>query len=160
MAAHDAHGVVAEAHIQTIGHTDKVARIEEHLAIHLRSVECSLDVDVALAIAFETEQLIGNETVDQRDGQPVERQDGIDGILAVGIVGAVDGTHLLSLHFERTIDEVRPVVERHIDKLGAKVAHVVSFVGELLDVHRRRHGEVLFVLNIVIVAVDKTGNIG
>ena len=137
VATHDAHRVVAEAHVDAVGDADHVAGIEEYLAVDFRTLQRTLDAQVAFTVAFETKELVGYETVDKRHGQALERKHHVDGIFPVGGVGARNGAHLLSFHRQCAVDEVRTVFQRHVHELRAEVAHGIALVGHLVDCHRR-----------------------
>ncbi len=106
MTAYDTHRVVTEAQVHTIGYAHQMTGVEEHLSIHPRFVERALNGQLAFAIPLEAEELIGNETVDERDGQSDEVHHQVHILLTLRLVGTRDCSHLHPFHGQCSIHEV------------------------------------------------------
>ena len=65
VATHNTHRIVVEAQFHTIRYADKVCRVEEHLAVYLGLFNVSLHCQRALAGSLESNELLGNKSVNQ-----------------------------------------------------------------------------------------------
>ena len=117
MTAHDAHRFVAEAERHAIGLAHQITAVEVDLSVHLRAVERTLHREVAFGITLETDYLVGNETVGQRERKVLQRQSGVEVALSLRIIGTDNGAHLGLVLEENSIHIVGAVSLRDIHKL-------------------------------------------
>ena len=97
-AALDGHGVVVKAQAHTVGLAHHIGGVEVDFAIDDRSRQRSLHRHASFAVALEADDLIRDETVDERERHAgeVERRIEISLIVALVAIGAADGSYLLS----------------------------------------------------------------
>ena len=164
VGAHDAHGVIVEAHAHAVGHADQVGRVEVDFAVDVGRVGGALDGQLAFAVALQTYQLVGNEAVGYRQREACHREGGIDSarVLTVGVGGerTLQQSELLIVEQETGLDGVATVLTLHVDELAADIADGSSLVGHLLDGHIRHDGDMLLAVHHdVVVAVELTAQV-
>ena len=65
MRAYDTDGVVIKPHANAVGDTDEIGRIDIHFPIDIGMNQTAMNVEGAIAVTFQTDDLIRNETVDE-----------------------------------------------------------------------------------------------
>ena len=85
IASFDSYRVVREAHLHAVGIAEDVARIQEHLSIHLRCTQRTFHIQFSFCEAAESEQLLWNESVCQCQRHAAQRQ----GSIEISIAGRV-----------------------------------------------------------------------
>ena len=138
LAAHHAHGVVAEAQLHAVRHAHHICRVEIYLSVHLRLIYRSLHGHLSVGIAFEAEELLRDESVDERKRHVVERHRGINHSLARRCVCTYECSHLVAIAEEHGVNVVTAVGARHINEFSAHIAHITTLVCHLVDGERRR----------------------
>ena len=84
---------------------------------------------------------------------------GIQVACPFGTIGTLHGGYLLTFIIENAIDIVRAITLRHIDELGADIAHRTLLIHQVGDAEIGRHGEFLLGLDDVEVTVHDAFNV-
>ena len=127
----------------------------------MRFLQGTLHVEDALAKAFQTDNLVGEESVEHRQRDAIQPELGVNPSVArfrARPIGTFNRGHLVALAHEDAVDVVAAVSLWHIDELGTNVSHRVVLIDKLVDGHIGRDGEVVRSLDDVIVAIEHTRN--
>ena len=152
VAAHDAHRVVVETHPDAVRHTDEIGGVDIDLAVDVWVLRRSLDGQRTVAIALQTDELVGHETIGQRQRHACHRKGRVDVTLV--LVGTAQQSELFIVEHQACFNSMGVVLLHHIDKLSADIADRRFLIGHILNGHIGGYGEVAFlILNDVIVAV-------
>ena len=152
-AVDDAHGVVIEAHGNTVWHTDQICRVQIHLTFHMRFVQRTLHRQFTFSIAFQTDNLVWNKTIDEVERQLVKTDLGIEIACAFRAISTLHGSHILALVGQDAIHIVGAIALWHIDEFGTDIAHRTFLIDQVVDVQIRRDRKFLLGLNHVEVTI-------
>ena len=159
LGVHDAHGVVVEPERHAVGDALHVGRVEVDFAVHLGFRQFSLDGQLALAVAVQPEQLVGNESVEYRQRRALHEEPRVERSLTFIIIGAGQQADLMAVLHQPGLHGVGVVLLLQVDQLGAQVAYRTALVGQLVHVHVADHRDVSSgVLHHVEVAVQQSGH--
>ena len=155
VGAYHAQGVVVEAHSHAVGDAHQIGRVYVHLAVYQWVAGGALDAEAALAVAFQADDLVGYEAVDERQRQPCHVEAGVDVSFTFIIIGATQQSELLLVEHQAGLDGVGVALLLQVYQLGADVAYGRALVGHALHAHVGGHGEaLLLVLQYVEVAIQ------
>ena len=154
VASHNPHGVVVASHHHTVGHALDVGRVKLQLAVHLRACQRSCHGEMSLGISVEPYQLVGHESVHQRQRRAHEVERGVEISVAAVVIPTAEQSYLLAVAHYVSLHPVAVQSVLQIDKLAADVAHGHLLVCHSSHAHVRHHGYLLLgVLHEVEVAV-------
>ena len=149
-----AHRVVSHSQFHAIRHAGDIGRVEQYRPIDIGCGQGSLDGKCTLAIAFETEDLVGHETIEQRERHARQVEVGIYGTFPLRVIGADDGSHLTAVAVDDGIDVMRAIVVRHIHEFRAEVAQHILADCQVVDTRSARHRQLFLRLHHVEVAIE------
>ena len=121
MGAHDTDGVIIEAHPDTVGRTDQIGGIDIHLAIDIGMNQTAMHIERTIAIAFETDDLIGDEAIDDRERRTRHGEGGIEHALALIAIGATQQAELLVVTHQTGLYGMGIILHHHIHQFGADI---------------------------------------
>ena len=107
--------------------------------------------------------MVGCKTIQQRQRHSCQIERGIEVAFRVSFfikIGTRERGKFHVVEFQNAIDIVRTVVFRHIDELGAEVAHRRVFIDKLANVEVGRNGHNIVGLHEVEVAVHHSLDVG
>ena len=161
LGAHDTDGVVIKSHTDAVWDADEIGRVDIHLTIHLRLAGGTTDREVALAIALQTYQLVGNEAIDQRKRQTGHLEVGIDIPLTLVLIDTTEQTELHIVEHQTGLHSMGVVLLHQINQLSTDITNGRSFIGHVAHTHITGHRDMLvLILHDMVVAVKLTGDTG
>ena len=153
------HRVVVETKGHTIGYTLHIRGIEVDFAINMGSRQRTVNGHLAIRIALQAEQMIGNETIDNVQGQVHQLQIGIERALAYIIIGTRQETYLHIVLHQTGFYSMGGIAFLQIEQFGADIADRTALVGHIANGHIAGYGDVpLGILHHVVVTLQHTGH--
>ena len=153
------HWVVVETKGHTIGYTLHIRGIEVDFAIDMGSRQRTVNGHLAIRIALQAEQMIGNETIDNVQGQVLQLQIGIERALAYIVIGTRQETYLHIVLHQTGFYGMGGIAFLQIEQFGADIADRTALVGHIANGHIAGYGDMpLGILHHVVVALQHTGH--
>ena len=157
----NAHWVVVETEGHSIGHTLHIRGIEVDFAIDMGARQRTVNGHLAICIALQAKQMIGNETIDNVQGQVHQLQIGIERTLAYIEIGTRQETYLHIVLHQTGFYGMGGIAFLQIEQFGADIADRTTLVGHIANGHIAGYGDMsLGILHHVIVALQHTGHAG
>ena len=121
VGAHDTDGVIVEAHPDTVGRTDQIGGIDIYLTIDIRVNQTAMHIERTIAIAFETNKLVGDEPIDDREWGTRHGEGGIELPLTHIAIGATQQAKLLAVTHQTGLYGMGIILHHHIHQFGADI---------------------------------------
>ena len=121
LAPDDAHGVIVETHTDAVGQADEIGIVYIDFTVDFRVGSGAFDGELSLAVALKTDELVGNETIGDRQGETGHREVRVELSVFVVMVAAAEQTELLVVEHQVCLDGVAAVFLHQIDHLRADV---------------------------------------
>ena len=161
MRTHDTDGVVVEAHADTVGDADEISRIDIHLTIDIGMNQTAVNIDCAITVTLQTDELIRDETIDDGEWCVCHLKCGIDQTFALIAVGTTEQSEFLIVAQQSCLNGVSVILFHHIHQFGADISDRRTFISKLLHRHIGSYREMtVMVLQDVIVAIQQTRHTG
>ena len=107
----------------------------------------------AVARSFQTNKLVGDETIGEIERQFLQIHDEINSAFVFRIIAAADISHLQTVLYQDSVDVMRAVLHWDIDKFGRYIAHRAVLIDKFLELHTAGDGQVIGCLDDVEVTV-------
>ena len=110
---------------------------------------------------MESEELVGNESVDHRQRQALEEQACVDELVVLVVIGSREQSYLVVVLHQSCLDGMSVVFLLQIHQLGADIADGAALVGHIVHGHVADHRQLAVgILDDVEVAVEDAGHLG